>query len=86
MSSFGEYEAPLPAGDLLVYPSASIYEVTPVTRGALSQPAADVGRDLRLPHSASCRTSQRRNAAAAASRKPRPTFSSVPDRTAADCQ
>lgn len=32
--TYGEHEARLPAGDLLVYPSTSIHEVTPVTRGA----------------------------------------------------
>lgn len=32
--SYGEHEAKLPAGDLLVYPSTSLHEVMPVTRGA----------------------------------------------------
>ncbi|MET0292003.1 MAG: Fe2+-dependent dioxygenase [Steroidobacteraceae bacterium] len=31
--TYGEHEAKLPAGDLLVYPSSSIHHVTPVTRG-----------------------------------------------------
>jgi PKHD-type hydroxylase len=32
--TYGEHEARLPAGDLLVYPSTSLHEVQPVTRGA----------------------------------------------------
>jgi PKHD-type hydroxylase len=32
--SYGEHEAKLPAGDLLVYPSTSLHQVLPVTRGA----------------------------------------------------
>ncbi len=32
--SYGEHEAKLPAGDLLVYSATSVHEVTPVTRGA----------------------------------------------------
>jgi PKHD-type hydroxylase len=32
--TYGEHEARLPAGDLLVYPSTSLHQVLPVTRGA----------------------------------------------------
>lgn len=32
--TYGEHEAKLPAGDLLVYSSTSVHEVRPVTRGA----------------------------------------------------
>ena len=32
--TYGEHEAKLPAGDLLVYPSTSLHQVLPVTRGA----------------------------------------------------
>jgi PKHD-type hydroxylase len=32
--TYGEHEARLPAGDLLVYPSTSLHRVLPVTRGA----------------------------------------------------
>ncbi|MET0279900.1 MAG: Fe2+-dependent dioxygenase [Steroidobacteraceae bacterium] len=32
--TYGEHEAKLPAGDLLVYPSTSLHQVMPVTRGA----------------------------------------------------
>lgn len=32
--TYGEHEAKLPAGDLLLYPSSSLHEVRPVTRGA----------------------------------------------------
>lgn len=32
--SYGEHEAKLPAGDLLVYSATSVHEVQPVTRGA----------------------------------------------------
>jgi PKHD-type hydroxylase len=32
--TYGEHEARLPAGDLLVYPASSLHEVRPVTRGA----------------------------------------------------
>jgi PKHD-type hydroxylase len=32
--SYGEHEAKLPAGDLLVYSASSVHEVLPVTRGA----------------------------------------------------
>ncbi|MBT2119099.1 Fe2+-dependent dioxygenase [Dyella sp. LX-66] len=32
--TYGEHEARLPAGDLLLYPSSSLHEVRPVTRGA----------------------------------------------------
>jgi PKHD-type hydroxylase len=32
--SYGEHEAKLPAGDLLVYSATSVHEVLPVTRGA----------------------------------------------------
>lgn len=32
--SYGEHEAKLPAGDLLVYSATSVHEVMPVTRGA----------------------------------------------------
>lgn len=32
--TYGEHEARLPAGDLLLYPSTSLHQVTPVTRGA----------------------------------------------------
>jgi len=32
--TYGEHEAKLPAGDLILYPSSSLHRVTPVTRGA----------------------------------------------------
>lgn len=32
--TYGEHEVKLPAGDLIVYPSSSLHQVTPVTRGA----------------------------------------------------
>jgi PKHD-type hydroxylase len=32
--TYGEHEARLPAGDLLLYPSTSVHQVLPVTRGA----------------------------------------------------
>ncbi|MDQ2641505.1 MAG: Fe2+-dependent dioxygenase [Pseudomonadota bacterium] len=32
--TYGEHEAKLPAGDLLLYPSTSLHQVLPVTRGA----------------------------------------------------
>jgi PKHD-type hydroxylase len=32
--TYGEHEARLPAGDLLLYPSTSLHQVLPVTRGA----------------------------------------------------
>ncbi len=32
--TYGEHEAKLPAGDLLIYPSTSLHQVLPVTRGA----------------------------------------------------
>ena len=32
--TYGEHEAKLPAGDLIVYPSSSLHRVAPVTRGA----------------------------------------------------
>jgi PKHD-type hydroxylase len=32
--TYGEHEAKLPAGDLLLYPSTSLHQVMPVTRGA----------------------------------------------------
>lgn len=32
--TYGEHEAKLPAGDLIVYPSSSLHQVRPVTRGA----------------------------------------------------
>jgi PKHD-type hydroxylase len=32
--TYGEHEARLPAGDLLIYPSTSLHQVLPVTRGA----------------------------------------------------
>jgi PKHD-type hydroxylase len=32
--TYGEHEAKLPAGDLVVYPSTSLHQVLPVTRGA----------------------------------------------------
>jgi PKHD-type hydroxylase len=32
--TYGEHEARLPAGDLLVYPATSVHQVLPVTRGA----------------------------------------------------
>jgi PKHD-type hydroxylase len=32
--TYGEHEAKLPAGDLLIYPSTSVHQVLPVTRGA----------------------------------------------------
>lgn len=32
--TYGEHEAKLPAGDLLLYPSSSLHEVRPVTRGS----------------------------------------------------
>jgi PKHD-type hydroxylase len=32
--TYGEHEAKLPAGDLLIYPSSSLHQVLPVTRGA----------------------------------------------------
>jgi PKHD-type hydroxylase len=32
--TYGEHEAKLPAGDLLVYPATSLHQVLPVTRGA----------------------------------------------------
>lgn len=32
--TYGEHEAKLPAGDAIVYPSSSLHEVRPVTRGA----------------------------------------------------
>ena len=32
--TYGEHEAKLPAGDLVLYPSSSLHEVRPVTRGA----------------------------------------------------
>lgn len=31
---YGEHEVKLPAGDLILYPSSSLHQVTPVTRGA----------------------------------------------------
>ena len=32
--TYGEHEVKLPAGDAIVYPSSSLHQVTPVTRGA----------------------------------------------------
>lgn len=32
--TYGEHEVKLPAGDLIVYPSSSLHQVNPVTRGA----------------------------------------------------
>ena len=32
--TYGEHEVKLPAGDLILYPSSSLHQVTPVTRGA----------------------------------------------------
>ena len=32
--TYGEHEVKLPAGDLVVYPSSSLHQVRPVTRGA----------------------------------------------------
>lgn len=32
--TYGEHEAKLPAGDMIVYPASSLHRVTPVTRGA----------------------------------------------------
>lgn len=32
--TYGEHEAKLPAGDMIVYPSSSLHRVAPVTRGA----------------------------------------------------
>lgn len=32
--TYGEHEVKLPAGDMVVYPSSSLHQVTPVTRGA----------------------------------------------------
>lgn len=32
--TYGEHEVKLPAGDMIVYPSSSLHQVTPVTRGA----------------------------------------------------
>ena len=32
--TYGEHEVKLPAGDLVLYPSTSLHQVTPVTRGA----------------------------------------------------
>lgn len=32
--TYGEHEAKLPAGDLIIYPSSSLHRVAPVTRGA----------------------------------------------------
>ena len=32
--TYGVHEAKLPAGDLILYPSSSLHQVTPVTRGA----------------------------------------------------
>ena len=32
--TYGEHETRLPAGDLLLYPSTSLHQVLPVTRGA----------------------------------------------------
>ncbi|MFT3763409.1 MAG: Fe2+-dependent dioxygenase [Pseudoxanthomonas sp.] len=32
--TYGEHEVKLPAGDIIVYPSSSLHQVTPVTRGA----------------------------------------------------
>jgi len=32
--TYGEHEVKLPAGDLVLYPSSSLHQVTPVTRGA----------------------------------------------------
>ncbi|MFA5631983.1 MAG: Fe2+-dependent dioxygenase [Porticoccaceae bacterium] len=32
--TYGEHEVKLPAGDLVIYPSSSLHQVTPVTRGA----------------------------------------------------
>ncbi|MBO9716620.1 MAG: Fe2+-dependent dioxygenase [Pseudoxanthomonas sp.] len=32
--TYGEHMAKLPAGDMIVYPSSSLHQVTPVTRGA----------------------------------------------------
>lgn len=32
--TYGEHEVKLPAGDLILYPSTSLHQVTPVTRGA----------------------------------------------------
>ncbi|MFT3755319.1 MAG: Fe2+-dependent dioxygenase [Pseudoxanthomonas sp.] len=32
--TYGEHEVKLPAGDVIVYPSSSLHQVTPVTRGA----------------------------------------------------
>jgi len=33
MDTYGAHEVKLPAGDLILYPSSSLHEVTPVTRG-----------------------------------------------------
>ena len=33
VDSYGAHEVKLPAGDLIVYPSSSVHQVTPVTRG-----------------------------------------------------
>lgn len=32
--TYGEHEVKLPAGDMILYPSSSLHQVTPVTRGA----------------------------------------------------
>ena len=32
--TYGEHEVKLPAGDLILYPSSSLHQVLPVTRGA----------------------------------------------------
>jgi PKHD-type hydroxylase len=32
--TFGEHKVKLPAGDMVIYPSSSLHQVTPVTRGA----------------------------------------------------
>jgi len=32
--TYGEHEVKLPAGDMIVYPSSSLHQVAPVTRGA----------------------------------------------------
>jgi PKHD-type hydroxylase len=32
--TYGEHEVKLPAGDMIVYPSSSLHQVRPVTRGA----------------------------------------------------
>ena len=33
MDTYGAHEVKLPAGDLILYPSSSLHEVTPITRG-----------------------------------------------------